>query len=134
MAKMKSKAIFYGFNPPFLGGQQNIMSRQEDDRLIKNDILQLLLTIPGERVMRPKYGVNLRNFVFENLVSSDLSILKSNIAEQLTIYEPRVNIVTIDLVPDPDRNGLQIKIVVTLKKDPKKQLSIEQFINGIQAA
>lgn len=130
----KSKAIFYGYNPPFIGGPQNIMSRQEDERLIKNDILQLLLTIPGERVMRPTYGVNIRNFVFENLVSSDLSILKSNIAEQLSTHEPRVNLSTIDLIPDPDRNGLQIKIVVTLKKDPKKQLSIEQFIEGIQGS
>jgi len=90
------------------------------------------LTIPGERVMRPTYGVNLRNFVFENLVSSDLSILQSNIEEQLRIYEPRVDLEFIDLLPDPDKNGLQIKIVVTLKKDPKKQLSIEQFIQGIQ--
>jgi len=132
MAKFRPRATFFGFNPPFIGGAQNVMSRQEDDRLIKNDILQLLLTIPGERVMRPTYGVNLRNFVFENLVSSDLSILQSNIEEQLRIYEPRVDLEFIDLLPDPDKNGLQIKIVVTLKKDPKKQLSIEQFIQGIQ--
>lgn len=131
---VKTKASFYGFNPPFLGGPQNILSRQEDERLIKNDILQLLLTIPGERVMRPDYGVNLRNFVFENLVSSDLSLLRSHIIEQLGAYEPRVNVTSIDLVPDYDRNGLQIKIVVTLKKDPNKQLSIQQFINGIQVA
>lgn len=131
MAK-KSRAIFFGFNPPFLGGPQNIMSRQEDDRLIKNDILQLLLTIPGERVMRPTYGVNLRNFVFENLVTSDLSLLESNIEQQLRLHEPRVNLEYVDLIPDPDRNGLQIKIVVNMKKDPKKQLSIEQFIQGIQ--
>lgn len=134
MAKAKSKATFYGFNPPFIGGQQNIMSRQEDDRLIKNDILQLLLTVPGERVMRPSYGVNLRNFVFENIVRADLSILKSEIEQQIRIYEPRVTLNYVDLIPDTDRNGLQIKIVVTLKKDPKKQLSIEQFIKGIQAA
>ena len=132
MAKAKSAAIFYGFNPPFIGGPQNVMSRQEDDRLIKNDILQLLLTVPGERVMWPTYGVNLRNFVFENPNASDISALHTEIAEQLRTYEPRVNVQVIDLIPDPDRNGLQIKIVVTMKKDPKKQLSIEQFIQGIQ--
>lgn len=128
----RSRAIYYGFNPPFIGGPQNVLSRQEDDRLIKNDILQLLLTVPGERVMRPTFGVNLRNFVFENLVSSDLSTLKSEIEEKIRIYEPRVDLEYVDLIPDPDRNGLQIKIIVTMKKDPKKQLSIEQFIRGIQ--
>ena len=128
------KATFFGFNPPFIGGQQNIMSRQEDVRLIKNDILQLLLTVPGERVMRPDYGVHLRDFVFENLVDSDLSALSLEISQQIRKYEPRVDIQSIDLIPDDDRNGLQIKIIVTLKKDPKQQLSIEQFIKGIQAA
>lgn len=128
----RSRAIYYGFNPPFIGGSQNVLSRQEDDRLIKNDILQLLLTVPGERVMRPAFGVNLRNFVFENLISSDLSTLKSEIEEKIRIYEPRVDVDYVDLIPDPDTNGLQIKIIVTMKKDPKKQLSIEQFIRGIQ--
>jgi len=126
-------ATFYGYNPPFLGGPQNIMSRQEDSRLIKNDILQLLLTIPGERVMRPEYGVDIRNFVFENLVHADLSSLELNISQQIQKYEPRVNIKSINLIPDVERHGLQIKIVVTLKKDPKKQLSIEQFIQKIGA-
>lgn len=133
MAKTKSKATFYGFNPPWIGGLQNIMSRQEDDRLVKNDILQLLNTIPGERVMRPTFGVNLRNFVFEQLVSADLSLLESHIVEQLTVHEPRVDVQNIELIPDPDRNGLQIKIIVTMKKDPRKQLSIEQFIQRVQA-
>ena len=126
-------AIFYGYNPPFLGGQQNYMSRQEDDRLIKNDILQLLLTIPGERVMRPEYGVNLRNFVFEQLSPNDITSLEQEITVKINNYEPRVVIQSINLIPDSDRHGLQIKIVVYIKKDPQKQLLIEQFIKGVQA-
>ncbi len=126
------RATFYGFNPPFIGGPQSVMSRQEDDKLIKNDILQLLLTVPGERVMRPSYGVHLRDYVFERSTLSDLSLLKSEIQEQLRIYEQRVDLKSIDLISDVDNNGLQIKIIVVLKKDPKKQLIIEQFIDGIQ--
>jgi phage baseplate assembly protein W len=130
---ISKNAVFYGYNPPFLGGQQNYMSRQEDDRLIKNDILQLLLTIPGERVMRPDYGVNLRNFVFEQLSSNDLTSLEQEITVKINKYEPRVTIQSIALTADNDRNGLQIKIVVYLKKDPQRQLLIEQFIKGVQA-
>jgi hypothetical protein len=52
--------IWFGFNPPFIGGQQKVMSRQEDLRLIKNDLLQLLLTVPGERVHRPTFGSPIR--------------------------------------------------------------------------
>ena len=122
-------ATYFGFNPPFFGGPQNVLSRQEDDRLIKNDILQLLLTIPGERVMRPDFGVNLRNFVFEPLTRADLSTLQDNIEEEIAAQEPRVIINSVELTPDADTNRLKIQIVVTIRKDPKKQLTIEQFID-----
>lgn len=130
----KPDAIFYGFNPPFLGGPQNFMSRQEDERLIKNDILQLLLTIPGERVNRPTFGVNLRNFVFEQLTDGDTISLQGEIRSKITFYEPRVDISSIDLIQDEEKNGLQIKIVLYMKKDPQRQLVIDQFIAGTQVA
>jgi phage baseplate assembly protein W len=122
-------AQYYGFNPPFIGGAENILSRQEDERLIKNDILQLLMTVPGERVMRPEFGVNLRNFVFEPLTRTDLISLRSEIDQQITLQEPRVVVESVDLDRDDDNNRLNIKIIVYIKKDPKRQLTIEQFID-----
>lgn len=122
-------AVYYGMNPPFFGGSQNVLSRQEDDRLIKNDILQLLLTIPGERVMRPDFGVNLRNFVFEQLTQVDLFSLQDEITEAITVQEPRVSVNSVELTRDDDNNQLSIRIIVTIRKDPKRQLTIEHFID-----
>ena len=122
-------ATFFGYNPPFFGGSQNVLSRQEDDRLIKNDILQLLLTVPGERVMRPDFGVNLRNFVFEQLTQTDLISLQDSIEEEIAAQEPRVIVNSVELTPNADNNRLKVQIIVTLRKDPKKQLTIEQFID-----
>lgn len=122
-------AEYFGFNPPFIGGAENILSRQEDERLIKNDILQLLMTVPGERVMRPDYGVNLRNFVFEQITSPGLSALRSEIIDQIEDQEPRVNVESVDINRDDDNNQLKIKVVVTMRKDPKRRLTIEQFVN-----
>lgn len=122
-------ATYYGSNPPFIGGPEGILSRQEDDRLIKNDILQLLLTVPGERVMRPDFGVNLRNYVFEPGTNTDLSILQSDIRYQIQTQEPRVIVDDVTIRKSLDDNRIEIKIVVTLKKDPKRQLTIERFID-----
>lgn len=122
-------ATYYGFNPPFIGGPEGILSRQEDDRLIKNDILQLLLTVPGERVMRPDFGVNLRNYVFEPGTNTDLSILQSDIRYQIQTQEPRVIVDDVTIRKSLDDNRIEIKIVVTPKKDPKRQLTIERFID-----
>lgn len=126
----KSRPIFYGMNPPFIGGPQNVFSRQEDDRLIKNDILQLLLTVPGERVMRPRYGVQLRSFVFEQSTDSDVSTLQAEISQAIVEFEPRVTVELVDIVRDDERNGLDVKVVVRLKKDLKKVLTVETFLAG----
>ena len=121
----RSDAKFYGYNPTFIGGLQNVMSRQEGDQIIKNDILQLLLTIPGERVMRPTFGVNLRNAVFENMTSSLISGLQSEIAEKITRFEPRVDVSSVTIVPNDITNLLTVKIEVSLKKDPSTSFVLE---------
>ncbi len=121
----RSDAKFYGYNPPFIGGLQNVMSRQEGDQIIKNDILQLLLTIPGERVMRPTFGVNLRNAVFENMTSTLISGLQSEIAEKITRFEPRVDVSSVTIVPNDITNLLTVKIEVSLKKDPSTSFVLE---------
>lgn len=126
----KTKATFFGFNPPFRGGPQNVLSRQEDDQLIKNDIMQLLLTVPGERVMRPRYGVQLRTFVFEQSTDSDILALQSEIIQQVTEHEPRVVVELVDIKRDDDRNGIEVKVVVRLRKDPKRVLTVERFLAG----
>ena len=125
------KAIFYGFNMPFFGGPQKILSRQVDDKLIKNDILQLLLTVPGERVMRPDFGVHLRSFLFEQNTDSDLSILENEIAQAITEYEKRVTVENVTVVSDTNKHGINVVVIVRMVKDQKKVLTIEQFF-GIQ--
>jgi len=121
-------AHFYGYNAPFLGGSQNVLSRQEDVQLIKNDILQLLLTIPGERVMRPSFGVNLRNAVFEPNDAATISSLELEIRRAIETYDARVTVDNVQVVADPDNNGMTIQVLTTLIQNPFLQIDIEQFI------
>jgi phage baseplate assembly protein W len=126
-----SKAKVYGYNPPFIGGSQNIMSRQEDKELIQNDLLQLLLTVPGERVMRPSFGVNLRNFVFEDLTDIALEILRDELQNKIAEYERRIKVRRIDVIGDTDRLGVQITIAYTINSDPSQVIVFETFVKGI---
>lgn len=123
-------ATFYGFNPPFIGGPEGVLSRQEDDRLIKNDLLQLLLTVPGERVNRPNFGVNLRNFVFEDSTPQSLAILAREVRTAVTNQEPRINILDLQIISDPDTNQIKISLAFNLKIDPTRVINLEQFLTS----
>jgi len=121
-------AEFYGYNPPFIGGPQSVLSRQEDEQLIKNDILQLLLTIPGERVMRPDFGVNLRNAVFDLGDMVTVTGLELEIKQKIEKYDQRVIVDDVQILTDLDNNGMAIRVFMRMQRDPTRYLNIEQFI------
>jgi hypothetical protein len=116
---------WYGFNYPFIGGAEGVLSRQEDDRLIRNDVLQILFTTLGSRVMRPTFGTPLRNFVFENMTPATLSELESAIENSLASFEHRAALVNLDLSPSPDRSYLSVHIVMRLITDPDNVIDID---------
>jgi hypothetical protein len=100
---------YYGWNPPFFGGQQNVLSRQAGDRIIKNDLLQLVRTSRGERVMRPTYGTILNQTVFEQFDDATVSRVVEDISRAIADNEPRVS-VSVFAIRDEDNNQLIIKI------------------------
>lgn len=102
--------VWFGFNAPFYGGLEKVMSRQVDERLIKNDLLQLIMTVPGERFGRPDFGTNLRITTFEQMDQETLDELSDDIANQIRKYEPRVTITSVLIQKDEDRNLINVKI------------------------
>jgi phage baseplate assembly protein W len=62
--------------------------------LLLQDIQQLLLTVPGERVGRPTYGCNLRNQIWENIDQAYINGA-AEIRAALGKYEPRINVTAV---------------------------------------
>jgi hypothetical protein len=66
-------------------------------RGIKGDLIQLLLTNPGDRVMLPTYGTPLRRLVFEPNTSMLADNAKSVIIQAINQWEPRIVVESIDV-------------------------------------
>lgn len=124
------KANYFGFNPPFVGGPSGILSRQEGEKLIKNDLLQLLLTLPGERVMMPSFGTELRATIFDQLDQATVEMLKLDVSQAIAQYEPRVSVRSILFKPDYEKHGLAIRIVYVMLTEPAKIQNLDTFINN----
>jgi len=121
-------AIWYGYNPPFLSAS-SVLPVQQDARLIKNDLIQLLLTNPGERIMKPEIGSPIPTMQFENLISSDISRAKTDIKNSIAKYEPRVTVVDIWIKQQPDDNLVTITIYGKVNLKPSEQFKIEVGIS-----
>ncbi len=124
-------ATWFGANAPFIGGNQNVLSLQTDEKLVRNDLLQLLLTAPGERIYRPTFGTDIRKFLFEQITDDSIDQLKRNIAAAILKWEPRVTVSSIVVATDPDNNTINIKIygVYNFNKISGSSLLIEFNLN-----
>lgn len=81
----------YGFSSPFrinpnTGG---VASARGADKL-KENIIHILLTGPGERVMRRDYGAGLRQLVHDPNNEALRAIVQHQIAKAVGRWEPRV--------------------------------------------
>jgi phage baseplate assembly protein W len=68
-------------------GSVELVSNEED---IRQSLNILLSTTLGERVMQPKYGCDLTNYVFESLNSSVIGYLKDRVKNAILYFEPRI--------------------------------------------
>ena len=57
---------------------------------VKSNLINLLLTQPGERIFLPKYGVGLKYLLFEQQIN--LEVLEEKIRTQVTRYIPQIEI------------------------------------------
>ena len=75
------------------------------------------MTRRGARVMRPDFGTDVRQAVFEPLDSRLVDTLKSQISSTIAKYEPRVIIKNLTITPNWEENRLTIKLSLSSKDD-----------------
>ena len=66
------------------------------DDAIRQSIILLLTTIPGERVMRPDYGCPLHRLLFAPNDATTAGLAIHYVRQALVRFEPRIDIVSLD--------------------------------------
>jgi len=76
-------------------------SMVDGDESIRQAILMLLSTSPGERLMRPHYGSHLHRLVFAPNDHTTAGLAIHYVRQAVQRWEPRVDIVDVDAEADP---------------------------------
>ena len=87
--------------------------------VIKQNFKMLILTIPGERIMNPDFGVGIQKYLFENDTMELRSRISTRIKDQVARYMPflKVKDVILPQITDQRLEGnnflnIQIKYLV----------------------
>ena len=124
----------YGIGPKLpirlTKGETPISTKTIEENTHQN-LKNLLLTSPGERVMDVNFGVGLRRFLFESNTPSSRVAIESRIYEQIDRYMPFVRVTLLEVVHMEDNpNGIDIMLrydianvaseqILSLSLDPK---------------
>ncbi|MCP3870899.1 MAG: GPW/gp25 family protein, partial [Gammaproteobacteria bacterium] len=95
------------------GGTQVSGTTSQDHAHIRESILQILGTSPGERFMNPEFGSKLKDLVFEQNDEVLKGLIRHYVNDAIRRWEKRVVITGIsygDSAQDTDRNILNIII------------------------
>ncbi|MCW5981093.1 MAG: GPW/gp25 family protein [Bryobacteraceae bacterium] len=84
-------------------GPNGTLSMVEGDRSVRQAILILLTTRPGERVMRPDYGCLLHTLVFSPNDETTAGLAIHYVRQALERWEPRVRILDLDAGRNPEQ-------------------------------
>lgn len=68
----------------------------EENASVRQAILLLLSTMPGERVMRPGYGCNLHRLLFSPNDDTTAGLAIHYVRQALQRWEPRIDILRLD--------------------------------------
>ena len=68
---------------------------------VRQAIILLLTTIPGERVMRPSYGCPLHRLMFAPNDATTAGLAIHYVPQSIKRWEPRIEIVRLDAGVDP---------------------------------
>ena len=66
---------------------------------IKQSVKNLVQTIPTERFFNPVLGSEVRDSLFDFVDFGTASVIKGQIEETLTNFEPRINNITVECIP-----------------------------------
>jgi phage baseplate assembly protein W len=82
----------------------------KNETSIARSIRNLVLTQPGERFFNQNIGSRVNQSLFENIDDISASILKDEIENTIKNYEPRVDLINIEINPNYDNNEFNVTI------------------------
>ena len=126
-----------GFQFPVFKNSLGFFFSQEGANTIKGDLIQLILTNPGDRVMLPDFGTALRKYIYAPNTPNTKTQIRQEIANSIDKWEPRITVKSIEVtdlvetsngIKQTNMNGVLVKINYI---NPEKINNVENLVLAI---
>ena len=82
----------------------------KNETAIARSVRNLIFTQPGERFFNENLGSRVSRVLFENMDEISASVIRDEIENTINNYEPRVDLISVNVSPDYDNNEFNVTI------------------------
>lgn len=125
---MKDKSFLgegWNFPPEFGKDGTTIMVSDEDD--IRQSLHMLLSTTPGERVHRYDYGCPIRQYAFELMDVTTMTIMREIIERAIILFEPRISLNKVSFDMEQKEGVILIELDYTIRQTNRRSNMVYPF-------
>ena len=104
----------WSFPPTFVKGKNGVAMVSEEQDICQS--LEILLgTRRGERIMRPNYGCDLKEYLFEPMDTGFSTYLADLIETAILYHERRIELNRVQVTEQPEKGTLLIELDYTIR-------------------
>ena len=101
-----------------------------DLQAIKNSIINIFLTSPGQKILNPEFGLDLRRYLFEQVNDFNAFQIQDDINNKLPEMEPRIQLTNVGVRPIPDQHEYFITLQINVPSLNIYGLSLKSLLNN----
>jgi phage baseplate assembly protein W len=121
-----NKNVAVGISLPF-NGPRVFNSTYSTKEQVKHNLINVLLTNKGERVLNPDFGSDLRRVLFEFISDDNMEGLKSIIIQAVGTYIPEIEVRSMEISPEPDSNTVNVRVNYQMRLSGDKDSILISF-------
>ena len=83
----------------------------KNENAIARSVRNIVFTLPGEKFFDENFGSRISASLFENIDDISAGLINDEIRQSINRYEPRVELIDVEVSPDFDNNSFDVLIV-----------------------
>lgn len=108
----------------------DVVLRLNEDS-VKEALKNLILTDKGERLFQPYLGSDVRKSLFDMMTPATVKIIEQNVRTTINNFEPRVTVIDVQVIADPDNYKVQI-IISFYVRNVQEPVTVSMFLERIR--
>tara|TARA_E500000318_G_scaffold106867_1_gene115353 strand:+ start:6765 stop:7238 length:474 start_codon:yes stop_codon:yes gene_type:complete len=96
---------------------------------IKNSLINLITTFPGQKILNPEFGMNFGDLLFLPVSKARATVIGETINNTFVGFEPRIQISEIEVIADIEKGEYELNLVINIPEFNNNPLNLKGRLN-----